>query len=704
MSDILDAFDQADKQAGQPASSSNILDAFDQANKAASATPAPATPSTKMQRFGSGLLDLPYKASQLFSHVLPDGAADTVNNVNKWLASKTGTEYVPVQDVDNKVNQREQEYQGGRAAAGSNGFDWMRLAGNIANPVNYIPLVRGATAATTLGRVGVGAANGAYSAVLSTPTTGEDQKDFWGSQAKTATIGGLMGGMLTAGAEAASPYVSKAITKLNSFVRGTSQESAANAVKMVDQAFASKGINPGSIDPSIRAQFVKQVQTALDTGTSVDSKTLENLAEAASLPVPVPMLKGQASRDPMQFAQEMNLRGIQGTGEPIQGVMQAQNRALVENLDHMGARNAPNIVDAGQSAINTIKSIDDQARQSVSAAYEKFRQATGRDLDVPMSGIAQDYARTLSDFGETIPGAVRKRFESYGLMNGNQTKVFSIGDAEDLIKTINKNYDPANRAQANALDELRKSVQNAITTGAGVGEGGEAAELAKQARMMAAQRFKLIEAVPGYKAAISGAAPDDFIKKYFWQGKSGEIYNLKKVLASDPSTLSDVKSAIVGQLKDSAINKQSDANGIFSQAAYNKIIRDQNNVKRFGALFEPEEFSGLQRLGNVAENVLLEPKASAVNRSNTASAAANMVQTAAQGGLGTKALSLASKANIPVASPLAGWAAGRSGSSTLADLVRKSTQPLTANDIDALGFMTRYSGQAGGAAAGSAQR
>ena len=65
-------------KAGQPASSSNILDAFDQANKAASATPARQRHPQRCNGLGVGCLTFHTKRP-FFSHVLPDGAADTVN-------------------------------------------------------------------------------------------------------------------------------------------------------------------------------------------------------------------------------------------------------------------------------------------------------------------------------------------------------------------------------------------------------------------------------------------------------------------------------------------------------------------------------------------------------------------------------------------------------------------------------------------------
>lgn len=664
----------------------------------------PVVASSGLERFGSGLADLPYKAAQLITHSMPDSFSRGLDSFNRRVAKTTGAEFVSTSDLDKRLNERESKYETERAAAGSSGFDWTRLAGNIANPINYA--IPGGGAVTTLGRIGAGAAQGAVSSVLASPTTGEDQKNFWGTQGKLAATGAAAGGAFTAGAEAVSPYVGAAWKKLSSFVRSPSAESG-NAAGVADAAFTAKGVDPSKLDPSTRAQFLKQVQESINAGVTPDAKTLANLAEAHSLPVPVPMLRGQASRDAMQFAKEQNLRGITGVGEPITATMGAQNRALIENLDAMGAKGAPNVVDAGQTAINTLKNIDARARESVSSAYDAFKSATGKTMDVPLQGVAQDYARVADEYGlATIPQGVRNQLDKLGLMKGQQMKTFSIDDAEGMLKIINKNYDPSNKAQSSALDEIRRSIHGAISNGAGSNaEGAQAIQLAQQARSMAAQRFKLIDSVPAYKAAISDIAPDKFLQRHFWNGNAGDIANLKALLGgTDKNALDTVKSSIMGDIKQTALNNQSAENGIFSQSKFNGILRDQNHIKRLGALFEPEEVGAMSRLGNVAENVMLAPKAAAVNTSNTTSSAANLVQTAAQGGLGTKLLTLAGKAQVPIVSPLSAGLANKGSGMALRDLVRHSTQPLSTADFDMINLLTRKSGTVGGIAANAAQR
>lgn len=707
MSNLLDDFDAASASTPPPiqAAPASILDAFDDAARSASAPPPPpAQPSTKTDRFLTGAGDLGYKAAQIMQRVIPQPVEDALNSFNQFLSKKTGAEYVPLNQVDQRVNQREDEYNASRAAAGSQGFDWMRLFGNAANPINYA--LPQAGAGSTIARVVSGALQGAGSSVLSTPTTGDDQKRFWESQGRLGAFGALGGGAGTVAAEAAAPLVNKGLNSLRSLLNVGGKNATADAETLAAQTLKDKGINPADMQPGVLNWFKGQVADSLKAGQTPTPQTLSNVAEAASLPVPIPLLRGQASRDPMQFAKEQNLRGITGVGEPITQILGDQNKAFIANLDAMGAKNAPNVVDAGRTAIDAINKLDEQARNNVTAAYTAFKNSTGKDLDVPLQGLAQDYARVSHDFGmDNIPQGVRNHLNELGLLSGTQKRVFTIEDAEGLLKVINKNYDPKNKVSSSALDELRRSVQGAITDGAGGDAvGAEAAQLAAAARGMAKKRFDLMDAIPAYRAAVSGAEPDKFIQKHFWNGNVSEIAGLKGLLSMDPQALASVKSSIMGDLKQTALNDRSAERGIFSEAQFNRTIRDQNNAKRLQALFEPKEVQGLNSLGNVAEVALLAPKAAAVNTSNTAGAAANLVQGAVKGGLGTQALSHVGGMDIPIASWAARLGAQKSGEKTLSSLVRNATQPLSAADIDALGFLTKRSGTVGGVAASNSQK
>jgi hypothetical protein len=85
-------------------------------------------------------------------------------------------------------------------------------------------------------------------------------------------------------------------------------------------------------------------------------------------------------------------------------------------------------------------------------------------------------------------------------MKGKQLKLTTIEDAEALIKNINQNYDKTKPVQMNALDQLRRSVENSIRE-AGANLPGQAGAVAREARKAAEDRFNVIESIPALRAA-----------------------------------------------------------------------------------------------------------------------------------------------------------------------------------------------------------
>lgn len=122
------------------------------------------------------------------------GAADPSVGIAQYAANVAGVGG----GMNEAIRAKEAEYQAGREAAGREGFDAMRMAGNVVSPATMLPvtgLARAAPAVGALERIwqgaGVGGAIG-----LSMPVTGEG--DF--GEAKTAqALGGMaVGGLIPA--------------------------------------------------------------------------------------------------------------------------------------------------------------------------------------------------------------------------------------------------------------------------------------------------------------------------------------------------------------------------------------------------------------------------------------------------------------------------------------------------------------------------
>ena len=88
----------------------------------------------------------------------------------------------------------------------------------------------------------------------------------------------------------------------------------------------------------------------------------------------------------------------------------------------------------------------------------------------------------------------------------------------------------------------------------------------------------------------------------------------------------------MNHIKARVTNGANEENAIFSQSALRQFVNDPNMAARMTQVLGPEKMGTLRQLQRVAEDAIYAPAASAVNRSNTAAAGANLVQNAAQGG------------------------------------------------------------------------
>jgi len=159
----------------------------------APATTAPAASKEAPSGFVQGLMDPVYGAAQLVAKGL-EQVPESVTVMGRPVAASARAFSEKV------IPQREQQYQAERQAAGAEGTDWSRVAGNVVNPANLVAGVRAAP-------VIAGAIQGAL-----TPVT--ETGDFVGEktqQTAMGAVGGKLGEVATkAAGSVLNPLVSKA--------------------------------------------------------------------------------------------------------------------------------------------------------------------------------------------------------------------------------------------------------------------------------------------------------------------------------------------------------------------------------------------------------------------------------------------------------------------------------------------------------------
>ena len=532
------------------------------------------------------------------------GAMQTAANV---LPDSTG---IP-QAVNKKVADLEADYESQRKAMGSEGVDAARLIGNVASPTNALIALKAPVAATTGARIWQGGAIGAGTAAME-PVDDAAEGGFWGKKGGQVVGGAVAGGLLT-------PVLGKVADKAAGFIRdrAAAQGAAMRADEAIDVALKDLGQTIHDVPPNQLAALRAQVQQSLESGKELDAAAALRKADFDALDMP--SLRGQITRDPMQFAAERDLRGVRNVGEPITNVLETQGKKLQERL----ATDAKDAYGAGSVLTESLKKTDDVLDNHVSALFREARASAGKDLDVPLQGLAQDYARVLGDFGDKVPGAVRAKFAELGLdpsMPSNQRKVFTLEDANKLQKVINQHVGP-DTVTNRALAELRGALKGAIT--AADPGGGPFAPAMKAA----AERFKLHDAVPALKAAADGSvAPDDFVRRFIVNGKTDDVKGLAKVLSqADPTAYQEARAQIGDVLKRAAFGENPAGDSPFSPSRYMKAIR-QLGPHKLGAFFSAEEVADIMRVGRVGAYIHSVPEAAAPNFSNSGKAVVNLLR------------------------------------------------------------------------------
>lgn len=587
--------------------------------------------SSAPMRLAKGGKDPIDGAAQFLQNLMPEGVVNAVNSAADFVGGEgtfagdvLGIKGATPKQLTQDIKSSNTEYENARYATTPNtlsslitgqkdpGFDGARLLGNVVSPVNM-----------TLGKVLPGggatkkiiAAKGAAAGAAGASTQPVMDGEYGIEKTKQVALGAVTGGIM-------APLVTKAAESVARFIQNRVRAGAIPTPEGMENeiraSFASDDIDVGQIPKEVMRKLTEEAKAAMAAGKQVDAATL--LRKLDFERSGIQPLSGQLSRDPTQYSRELNLRGINGVGEPIANRLNQQQSVIAGRLRD-GAIGADKYA-AGQSLVQSLNDKNDEMVAGVRASYKAFKDSTGRDLEVPLTGLAQDYSKTLRDFGDTIPASVRGQFEELGLLTGKQTKLLSIDDAENLIKVINKNYNPANKPLSTALDELRGHVQNSILEVTDSGAGMEAATLAKMARGAAKDRFDAIRDTPALKAAINGAEPDNFVQKYVIGGKVREINELAKLVG--PEGQKTMRQQMLKYLQTKAFGTNAAGDGAGSQASFNKELEAIGRNK-LAALLGPEKTDELYSLGRVMAYIQQRPAGASVNESNTGAAVANML-------------------------------------------------------------------------------
>ena len=361
----------------------------------------------------------------------------------------------------------------------------------------------------------------------------------------------------------------------------------------------------------------------------VSIPALERVMDADTLPVPIQLTRGQTTRNPKIFSDEMNSRA---KNPQLADRYNQQNAQLVENINAIKEKASPdvygtNVVENGQSLIDAYMDLDKARTANIDAKYQALRDAAGGEIPIDGVKFAENSFAALKKNlkSEFLPSSIKSQLDAFKKgepMTFEQFEAMRTNLASEMRKA-----DRAGDGNAEfALGKVREALEDLPL----VGESKDLKVLADDARSAAKQRFDLISQDKAYKAAINGnVAPDDFINKFVVNGKKGDIDTMVSHLGTDSQARQVMAAGIVNWLKSKSGILANDT-GTFSQKGFNKALESID--PKILNIVGPEVNQQLKALGNTARNIQERPAGAFVNESNTFTSA-----------LGEKAANVAEK-------------------------------------------------------------
>ena len=346
----------------------------------------------------------------------------------------------------------------------------------------------------------------------------------------------------------------------------------------------------------------------------INIEVLNRHLDADTLPVPIQLSEGQATRSPQLFSQEMNNRG---KNSELANRYNQQNRQLVENIDAIKEKASPNVygtnvVENGQSLIDAYLDIDKARKANIESKYLALKEAAGGQFPIDGVAFANNALNSLKTNLKTefLPDSIMRQVNAFKRgepMTFEQFEAMRTNLASEMRKA-----DRAGDGNAEfALGKVREALEDLPLTG----ESKQLKSLADEARSAAKERFDTLDSDKAYKAAVNGKVqPDDFINKFVVNGKKNDIDTMVAHLGVDSQAREVMAAGIVNWLKSKS-GISADGQGTFSQKGYNKALESID--PKILAIVGPEVNKQLKALGNTARNIQERPVGGFVNESNT---------------------------------------------------------------------------------------
>lgn len=408
----------------------------------------PVPPSSKLERFGTGVMDPVYGLAQASS----DPA---------YLAMEAGTtpdQFEGTRDAATKfLKGREEEYKKGRDAAHSEGLDWMRLAGNLVGSAPFVaPLSAGG------GGIVGGAMTGAASNLLM-PATGAD---YGQEKLKQGLMGGAFGGLGAGAARAVGAVVGPTVREtakmlMDKGIQLTPGQIAGGVFRRAEEAAKSFPI----LGSFIRGAENRGVDTfnraTIDQALEPIGVKLPAMAKMGHEAITYGRLRLDDAYDTllpkMQLAMDERLSTDIGNVRFLASELPDAQAKQFETI--MANRVAQPFTDTGAIPGRTLKRMESDLNQ-IASTYRSSADAAQRQLAHLLDEVRGSIREALERQNPQLAGELKKinqsyamftRIESAAARRAGSQGMFTPGDLLQSIKNADRSVRKGNFARGDAL-------------------------------------------------------------------------------------------------------------------------------------------------------------------------------------------------------------------------------------------------------------
>ena len=407
---------------------------------------------------------------------------------------------------------------------------------------------------------------------------------------------------------------------------------------------------PGRVAAAVRpGEPVPTPGTLGSVGAAGADMATQRTIAAQSLPVPVRLTTGQATRNFEQLRFEGETAKDPRTGAPLREFADKQRADLLANFDRfvdLTGAEAPDVVAAGRSVTGALTKSAARDKTEIRAAYKAAEKAgelsapvelrtlvdylnesapdaataplliTARQWAVKLGIARDDGGRLVANAAETMPGD--------SLMNTRPAAGVTLKTAETYRQAINRatDFEPTNIRQATIIKGLiDQATEN---------QGGDLYRGARALRRKFAEKYEdraiIADLISNRKGmADPKVAVDKVFQRSILQGSPDDVLFLRRTLqGGGPDGMQawrEMQGATLRHIRDEAtrgVGSDQRGNPLISPAGLDRAVQSLDKNGRLTILFGKQGAQQLRDIADIAKVVNTVPPGS-INTSNTAS-------------------------------------------------------------------------------------